>query len=399
MSISLASLRGAIATWQSRKHIGSPQPFGLRDDGAGFSFVHIFFYIGVLFSSPSNAMVSDGIHSNKDYVNLAREHSAFESACSIYDSRTNISQSGVLIAPNIVATAAHGIASILNKTDSLSSATTLVSVNGVRVTFDVNGYHPSYEVESVLIDSRYLNNILGIEAKYDIALVKLKENVKEISPAKTFNSAEIPSNSPLYVVTFGNIDQSDRYFSKRAFMLFEMDSFFSSPFDDEVLELNRSVLISSLFFKPDETLKKPTINADEITSRTYEATQNWIAQGRKPYGLALPGTSGAPVFVTLTINGKKEDFLFGLVTSFAHLSGKFRAPKGQAEHKYILENTDKVFGQYQTIFALFYQEDSLPLNPRANTKMYKRDRAFSSLLTQLQGYNDVNYRRSTRKTG
>ncbi len=356
----------------------------------------LFFYI--LSAAPSFAIVSDGIHSNKDYVNLAHEHSAFESACSIFDSRTNISQSGVLIAPNIVATAAHGIASILNKTQTIGSAATLVPVSGVKVTFDLNGYQSSYEVESVLIDSRYLNNILGVEAKYDIALVKLKENVKGITPAKTFNSAEIPSNSPLYVVTFGNVDRPGRYFSKRAFMLCEMDSFFPSPFDDEVLELNRSMLISSLFFKPDESLKKPTANTDEITSRTYEATQNWITQGRKPYGLALPGTSGAPVFVTLTINGKKEDFLFGLVTSFSHLSGKFQAPTGQTEHDYILRNKDKAFGQYQTIFALFYQEDSLPLNPHANTKLYKKDMAFSSLLNQLQGRTNGNDRRSTGKT-
>jgi hypothetical protein len=361
---------------------------------------HIFLFISyILSTAPLFAIVSDGIHNNSDYIQLAHEHPSFESACSIYDSHTNISQSGVLIAPNIVATAAHGIASILNKTQAIASAATLVPVDGVRVTFDLNGYHPSYEVESVLIDSRYLYNILGVEAKYDIALLKLKENVMDIRPAKIFNNAEVPSNSPLFVVTFGNADQPSQYFSKRAFMLYEMDSFFPSPFDDETLELYRSELVSSLFFKPNETLKKPTANTDEITARTYEATQNWLAQGKKPYGLALPGTSGAPVFTTLTVNGKKEDFLLGIVTSFSHLSGKFQAPKGQAEYEYILKNKDKAFGQYQTIFALFYQEDSLPLNPRANTKLYKKDRAFSTMLNQFQGRKDVNYRRPTRSIG
>jgi hypothetical protein len=328
-------------------------------------------------------MVSDGIHSQQDYINLAAERTSFESACSVYDGKTSISQTGVLIAPNVVATAAHGIASILSKTESkFSSATTIVPVNDITVTFDTNGRYQTYQAESVLIDSRYLNNLPGVEAKYDIAFIKLKQNVHGIRPAKIFSSAEVSLNSPLYVVTFGNADLPRNSFFKRAFSLYEMDTYFSHPFDEEALSLNRSVLISSLFFKPDEHLKKPALNSDEITIRTYEATQNWLREGKKPYGLALPGTSGAPVFVTLTVNGKKEDYLFGMVTSFAHLSGHHQAPKGQSEYQYILSNTEKAFGAYQTIFALFYEEDNLFSN--AHTKRYRKDKFLSELLSKIQ---------------
>lgn len=328
-------------------------------------------------------MVSDGIHSQQDYINLAKEKSAFESACSVHDAKTHISQTGVLIAPNVVATAAHGIASILSKSpSSVKSSTTIVPVENLTITFDSNGWCSVYQAESVLIDSRYLNNLPGVEAKYDIAFIKLKKDVRGIEPAKMFTSAEVPLNSPLYVVTFGNADLPRNSLIKRAFRLFEMDSYFSHPFDEEALALNRSVLVSSLFFKPDLNLKKPSLSSDELTIRTYEATQNWLNSGKEPYALALPGTSGAPVFITLTLNGKKQDYLFGIVTSFAHLSGRHQAPKGTPEYRYILDNRGKVFGEYQTIFALFYEEDHL--YSKANSKSYRKDKFLSSLFLKIQ---------------
>ena len=247
-------------------------------------------------------MVSDGTHNQQAYINLAKERSSFESTCSVHDNKTLISQTGVLIAPNVVATAAHGIASILASKDStLKSPTTIVPVNDLNVTFDTNGWCSVYHAESVLIDSRYLNNLPGVEAKYDIAFIKLKEDVRGIQPAKIFPNAEVPLNSPLYVVTFGSADLSKNSLLKRAFKLYETDTYFSHPFDEEALALNRSVLVSSLFFKPDESLKKPSLSSDEIAIRTYEATQNWLKDGKGPYALALPGTSGAPVFITLSL--------------------------------------------------------------------------------------------------
>lgn len=345
----------------------------------------ILFFVACLlaFLSTGFAMVSDGVHSQQDYANLAKEKASFEAACSIHDKKTLIGQTGVLIAPNVVATAAHGIASILSKSSSTAkSATTVVPVENLTVTFDTNGWCSVYHAESVLIDSRYLNNLPGVEAKYDIAFIKLKENVRGIEPAKVFSSAEVPLNSSLYVVTFGNVDLPKNSLTKRAFRLFEMDTYFSHPFDEEALALNRSVLVSSLFFKPDETLKKPSLSSDEVTIRTYEATQNWLNNGKAPYGLALPGTSGAPVFITLTLNGKKQDYLFGIVTSFAHLSGRHQAPKGKPEYEYILENRGKIFGEYQTIFALFYEENNL--YSKANSKSYRKDKFLSSLLLKIQ---------------
>ena len=337
------------------------------------------------FCARSLAMMADGIHSQKDYVNFAKERSSFDSACSVHDKNTLIAQTGVLIAPNVVATAAHGIAAILVKNHlTVDSPTTLVPVDGVTVTFDTGRGCETYQAESVLIDSRYLDNILGVEAKYDIAFIKLKNPVWDIEPAKIFSVAEVPAGSPLYVVTFGNADLRGAYPLKRAFMLYEMDTYFSSPFDEEALALRRSVLLSSLFFKADENLKKPTLNSDEETIRTYEATQNWLKQGKKPYALALPGTSGAPVFVTLMQNGKQVDYLLGLVTSFSHLSGQHQAPRGQEEYQYILENKDKVFDHYQTIFALFYQEDNQPTDLKLGTKLYRKDGFLSKILLEIQ---------------
>ena len=333
---------------------------------------------------PVQAMLSDGVHQQRDYQNLAGENVAFDAACQIVDQKALISQTGVLIAPNLVATAAHGVVEMIQKRQLVLGNNPL-PVDQVQVTFIQNGQVFAVDVDCVLVDARYTENS-GLQAKHDIALVKLKCPVYHIQPAKIFDKKTIPTQALLTVVSFGMADQPRQPTIKRAFRLYERDTYHLGGLDDEGLASKRSLLQSSLFFKPNEKLTQPSEQADEETIRVFDATQNWLKDGKKPYALALPGTSGAAVFVRVEVNGKTEDYLFGIVTSFAHLSGRFQAPKGEAEHDYILSHPQKAFNNYQTIFALFYQEDTNPLTYDKKTRSYFLDPTFVKILQRIESF-------------
>lgn len=340
-----------------------------------FGFIVISLRIG-------GAMMSDGSHTVSDYQRFSTESSTFQSACYIADDKFHISQTGVLIAPTIIATAAHGIVTMCQKR-GLNIDTLPLAIQGVKVTFVKDDKIFTYEVDSVLVDARYTENS-GFQAKYDIALMKVKEPVCEITPAKIFEEETVPNQAVLTVVTFGMADLPNQPAIKRAFRLYERDTYHSGGLDDEELTLNRTTLQSSLFFKPDEQLQPPLPSADEKTQRLYEATQNWIKDGKRPYALALPGTSGAPVFIKINVQGIMQEFLFGLVTSFAHLSGNFQTFKGSAEDDYILRHPKTAFNQYQTIFALLYRENADPLTYNPNSTLYHLDPTFAKLLQRIQ---------------
>lgn len=327
-------------------------------------------------------MLADGIHTENDYATLAQESEIFQAACYIGDEQYHISQTGVLITPTIVATAAHGVVSILQNR-GLPPDNKPVSVNNVSVTFTKGDQVFSYEVEKVLVDARYTENS-NIQSKYDVALIKLKTAVDEITPAQVFEAEVIPKQAVLTVVSFGMADLPYQPAIKRAFRLYERDSYHVGGVDEEGLVLNRTVLQSSLFFKPDEDLTRPLPSWDETSQRVYEATQNWIKDGKKPYGLALPGTSGAPVFVRVETPQGTKEFLLGIVTSYGHLSGQFETPKGLNEEAYLIRSPQKGFNNYQTIFALFYHENTHPLAYTPEQTFYQQDPTFAKLLQRIQ---------------
>ncbi|RZI47127.1 trypsin-like serine peptidase [Candidatus Finniella inopinata] len=342
------------------------------------------FVLATGFIEPLHAMLSDGIHQQRDYEDLANESTEFDSTCYVLDHKAQISQTGVLIAPDLVATAAHGVIEMIQKRQQEPMNQPL-PVEQVDVTFINNGQIFTAQAACVLVDARYTENS-GLQAKHDIALIKLKQPIHHIRPAKLFEKKTVPSQSVLTVVSFGMADQPKNPAIKRAFRLYERDTYHVGGLDEEELASKRSLLQSSLFFKPDKKLTQPSEQADEETIRVFDATQNWIKDGEKPYALALPGTSGAPVFVRITENGKTEDYLFGVVTSFAHLSGQFQAPKGVPEDEYILTRRQQSFNNYQTIFALFYKEDNNPITYDKAARDYFLDSTFIRLLERIKRF-------------
>lgn len=346
-------------------------------------FLYFIFWLRLI-TRICESMITDGFHNQIDYENLAKENSIYNAACYIAEYKSSIAQTGVLIAPNLIATAAHGIVSIL-KAHNIEPSEQPISFPHLEITFKVKDSVITYKSSTVLVDVRYIEN-RGLELKYDIALIRLSQPVFDIVPAQTFKSAGLSPQSILTVITFGTIDLKgfpNTPLTLRAFQLYERDRYFENQ-EEESLNLKSSILQSSIFFKPNTTLVKPDYNTDEVTSRVYEATQNWLKDEKKPYGLALPGTSGSPIFVKLEDQGKQKIFLFGIVTGYATLSGSFRTYLGKTEYDYLLKRPDQAFNAYQTIFALFYCQDNNPLSYESDRVIYSLDSNFSKLIKKIE---------------
>jgi hypothetical protein len=335
-----------------------------------------------LFITSANAMVADPFHSYQDYEALASERPEFDSACAVLDNSTRISQSGVLVAPDVVATAAHGIEAIIKDLPRyIKEGIVKIDVSNMRVLF-LSANNESIEVEYVLIDARYFENVGVREGKFDFAYLKLKKPSETVKPAEFFNEEEVPNDAILTVVTHGIADQPLSPILRRAFRLYERDFYYGNN-DRDVLNEQRYLQESSIYFKPSDLSHKPSNTAPEELIRSYEATQNWTKDGKKPYALALPGSSGAPVYIRLKKNGVEKDYLFGLVNSYAHLSGVFHG-KGSSEYLYILDHPKDALNSYQTIFCLFYTHIQ-SAKAKDGNKVYKQDPTLKrTLMTLLQ---------------
>jgi len=308
-------------------------------------------------------MSPDGTHTLADYEDLSFEIDEFDASCAVVDSQAGITMTGVLVAPDIVVTAAHGIEAIFKKLSPTQTnhGIAVIPISSIRVYFKGKNQTIVGEVSRVLLDPRYFQDANAREGKFDFAFLKLIRPIRHITPAALFQKETIPSNALMTVVTYGMSDVKHTLFNwggspllRRAFRLYERDTYFGRHDDDEVLKSSRYLQESSVYFKPlKRNIQPEETDAEEIV-RSFEATQNWVADGKKPYALGLPGTSGSPVFIRLNENGKTKDYLFGLVSSYAHLTGQFRT-KGTHEMEYILTHQQQSLGGYQTIFSLFYR--------------------------------------------
>ncbi|MDP3372536.1 MAG: hypothetical protein Q8S21_06605 [Candidatus Paracaedibacteraceae bacterium] len=346
-------------------------------------FLLVFYF----FFSASYAIVPDTIHNHDDYVELSFEAPEFNAACAVIDSKAGVTMTGVLVAPNIVLTAAHGIEAIVNKLNPTETKHGIMAmpITTINVYFKGRNQTRMGQASHVLMDPRYFEKANKRQGKFDFAFLRLVTPIEGITPAVLFQKAIIPSNALMTVVTYGTADLKPSVFSwggipvtRRAFRLYERDTYFSRSDDAEEIKSSRYLQESSVFFKILKRAIKPEPTDPEEIIRSYEATQNWHADGSKPFGLALPGTSGSPVFIRLIENGKKVDYLFGLVSSFSHLTGQFRK-RGHSEMDYILSDVKNCMGGYQTIYSLFYRTDTFEKSA-PNTAIYSQDPQFKMLM-------------------
>lgn len=307
----------------------------------------------------------------QDLQRLAYKEDIFQSACLMADEKANIRQTGVLISPQMVMTAAHGVAHLL-KARGIEKYpdSKRIPVIQVYVSFrQKNGDNVRVRVTHVVVDPRYLGNEPGLETKFDIGLLILETPVANIPTASIEGNVKISLEEPAYVVSYGPALPIGTQ-APTAFALTEFDVYHAHPFDVELLHSSRSVLYGSLFpnFK-DAPAQKPSQMATESEIRHYEAKSIWKKNGRPPVALAQPGTSGAPVFMRDLISGKYV--LVGIVTSYAPLQDsrdKIQKPYGET----IARDPKAALGHFQTIFTLVLREQN-ELGVSTSQKKLKTD--------------------------
>ncbi len=333
-----------------------------------------------LVSIPLAAMVASG--TVKEHVLLAYNSSHHEAAALITDRNLGFTQSGVLVRNNIVITAAHGMQLLLNAKYPMKDlgAYVLITPKQLTVTLSTSPNHEiTHNVEYVLLDSRYIRFESGDQHKFDIAILKLSEPVQDITPINIEEELVLEPDVPMLVMTWGNADIPSQKL-KRGFYLYEWSLFFPNV-DEDALANFRTVMLSSIFFDPANELpkEKPGINESESKQRRYFALKSWM-NDKRPYGLALPGTSGAPVFVETKILGIKRIHFFGLVMGYATLGEEMVLISKNNED--FAKNPSNAYNKYQTIITTPFR---LNMQPRANTSEQKHFAIDKRYLKMIDG--------------
>jgi hypothetical protein len=318
----------------------------------------------------------------QEHQKLVYESPYNEAAALITDKDIGFTQSGVLVKKNIVLTAAHGMQLLLNSNYPVKDfgSYVLITPKKLFVTFSINPYtQVTYRVEKVLLDSRYLRFEAGDQHKYDIALLKLSEKVEDITPVPIANEIAFEADVPMLVQTWGNADIPSEQI-KRGFYLFEWVLFFPNKDEDPLANL-RTVMLSSIFFDPANVVpKKPDINDLESTQRRYFAIKSWLIH-KQPYGLALPGTSGAPVYVQTNINGKTSLSFFGLVMGYASIGEENLLISKKSEE--LSKNPNDAYNKYQTIITTPFRLNTQPTANTTSKKHFAIDRRYLRMIADF----------------
>lgn len=310
------------------------------------------------------AMVPGYNFTNDDFIEYAQKIPEARSCCLIYSQDSQAQLSGVLISPYIIATAAHGLTPIL-----ANKPARLVQKRFVRVPL-LNSFVQfdkkiAYRANFAYIDARYLDGEYAEASRYDIAFITLDRPVVDRPAIPLLPILDIPKDVTFTVVSHGTSDLNSFWdilkfwkpkptFLKRAYDLFEWTPVSAPRVLKEDIQLIRTLAYSSIFFDARKTYRPYTVYDKAIFQRTMCAVYKWQQSGRPPFALALPGTSGSPVFAR--INHKL--YLVGVIVAYAPIKSKFLAPDGTSELQKILYNPKAAIGAYHTIFALFYKENT-----------------------------------------
>lgn len=315
------------------------------------------------------------------YKNLVHEIPDSDAACCVIDEGFKFLQSGVLVKPNIIMTAAHGMQSLIasNKCEKIDlGSCIIIKPKKMYVRFANRNGATTYPIKSIIIDGSYVRYEEGQQHKFDIAFLKTAMSVDFTEPVELQEKISVEQDVPMAVVTWGNSDLKDNLYLKRAFYLYEWTIFY--PFTDEdITKQFRRVMIGSLFFRPYDSLPiEPSMNDSEGLQRNYYALRSWLRHGKKPYAMALPGTSGAPVFV-------QEDgqlVLFGAIMGYSSVADKNIF--NDLDYKKLLNTSlENAYNFYQTIIATPYRLNTDPVVNTVFRKEFVLDTRYTKMLEIL----------------
>jgi hypothetical protein len=314
--------------------------------------------ICIFWGVTAHGILSDGHHATAEYVNLSNSEEAFDAACLVINHTHHAAQTGVLVSPTLIATAAHGV-SRYAKSDDKKTDKAFIEKKcvGLYVKF---ADESTYEVESIYIDRRFFEGEKLHQNKNDIAFLKLKQKVCGRRIAKIVDDFYFaPDLNSATVVTFGTMDLKLTKTMRRAFRLYEFSEYHIGDAFDDSKDHYGKVSYSSIYFDPMAKLDNICINSNADLQRSADALKHY-QENPGPTGLALPGTSGAPVFIKIYNPEMRQDewILWGIVTSFAptkNMQNFFLDDKNDAAtyHPKFFQNN------FQTNFSSFYLQSFL----------------------------------------
>jgi hypothetical protein len=252
---------------------------------------------------------------------------------------------GVLIAPNVVMTVAHGV---------MEGHT---CARAHHLTIKARGPSQSYKVsvQSIWVHPSYAQTMDGEQSAFDVAFLMLKEPL--LIPYTPLAEEGNCAKESLFISAQWDVSLQNGY----AFAFLEMDRFYR---DDDTFAPERRFSFSSLFFN-ENMMRRPSYDAIEPEARGWDARRRWIEEGRPPFALCLPGSSGSPLFV----KQKGRYVVIGLVSAFAPAATEtFKTYQGQKEAYYILNQEKKtIVNRYQTVFCFPYLVQQPMLSPLGNS--------------------------------
>lgn len=343
-----------------------------------------------IFLTSCQAMLSDGIHLPEDYINFVETQEAFKASCFIYDHKRHILQTGVLITPDIVMTAAHGFEGKIHLNNIIVGFGNVISRESEQ----------NYQVKALRTHPRYYQTEFPLQAKYDLMFLKLKKPVQGINPVPLFNEKIFNDVPPLYVATFGSADiPRGAPVQRRAFSLPESDIFSIMGKDPEALFDRKTVMMGAIYFEPNDHLKPFKASDSERTIRTYQANREWQKMGKPPYALALAGSSGAPLFIKVIEEGLPKMYVFGVIQSFSHLSASsFRHSSGEREtHRLLHTPLQKIYGHYQSVFCIPYKLSLTFKSYEDIPRVYQLSKHVKKILAELESVPELPVRQQSRK--
>jgi|GEM_PF-6316625 len=269
-----------------------------------------------------------------DYQKLAEKyHKLSQSVCLVYNLKTGIQLTGVLIQPTVVLTAAHGF----------SPKHSCFQQPGWKVKFP-NGSICS--IQSIQVPEAYVEIQTNPSSRfgkmgYDMAFCHICNEPSHVSPVSVTTHQEDLNDSDL-LITMTYRDQK-----LLAFQLPEFTSIHASGVTDAKGYAGK--IYGSVFFNPEGKAYENNPFLEEKEQRPSLARYYWHHHGKLPYALALPGVSGSPVF---KIDKNGDGQVIALVSGFTSIDKSMQLPYRNASYFVEYTSLKNLYDQYQTLFVL-----------------------------------------------